>query len=270
MSKGFKVILSLLLASLVLAGCGSESPLTTATPISNQFAGPPTPIPTYTPEPATAMPIPTITPTPIVVLPTPTPPPTATPAPTATPVPPPTYTPFPTQAPRPTVAIPTVISQGPYRKITQEQARNLDGYRALLPTYLPDGYKLTRITYSDIPGSNIISLIVQFETDKTETFYLNIQYIPASAPIPTATVNPSLTPNTPQPTPTLPPVRLRPYPTAGVGIFRQDTVRVRNQVGLLSYSSQFTSLSWTETTSSYALNGLITPDEALKVAESLR
>lgn len=272
MSKGFILFLLLFLVGLTLAGCGSD--ITTTTPITNLFAGPSTAIPTYTPAPATALPQPTISPTPIVVLPTSTPPPTATPVPTATPKPPPTATPFPTQPPRPTTALPTPTGQTPYREISPEQARNLKGYRALLPTYLPTGYKLIRISYSEIPGSNIISLIGEFATDKpqTQTFYLNTQYLPASTPVPTATPVPPTTGSplvTPVPTPTLPPLKTGPFPTVAPGIFRQDTVRVRGQAGLLSYSSQFTSLSWTETTSSYALNGFITPDEALKVAESL-
>src|SRR5436305_904885 len=137
MSREFKLILLLALVCLTLGGCGSDNERVTATPISRGLAGPPTAIPTYTPVPATPIPQPTITPTPIVVPPSPTPPPTSTPLPTATAVPAPTSTPFPTLAPRPTLALPTAASQGPYREITEAQARNLDGYRALLPTYLP-------------------------------------------------------------------------------------------------------------------------------------
>ena len=267
-AKRLKLILLVGLLSLVLAGCGSDNVLNTATPISNSLAGLPTAIPTYTPIPATALPEPTITPTPIIVPPTPTPPPTATPAPTATAVRAPTATPLPTPTPRPTIAIPTAAGQGPYREITEGQARNLDGYRALLPTYLPDTYKLTRISYSEIPGSNIISLIVEFANDKTQTFFLNTQYVPGFAPVPTAQITAAIT-SEPKQTPTLPPLKTGPFPSVSPGVLRQDAVLVRGQAGLLSYSSQFTSLTWTEGTSSYALNGLITPGEALAVAASL-
>lgn len=155
-----------------------------------------------------------------------------------------------------------------------DQARNLKGYRALLPTYLPAGFKLGRITYSQINNSPVFSLIVVFENDQAQTFYLNIQYIPPQPTVtPTATsaVTPLLTLPTVAPlaTPTLPPSRTGPFPTAASGDFVQYAVRVRNTAGLLSYSNSFTSLSWSEASGSYALNGLISPEEALKVAASL-
>lgn len=272
MLKPFSLILVLYLICLILAGCGDNNEKATATPFGSGQVGAPTAIPTFTAIPATPVPAPTITPTPIVVPPSATPAPTITPVPTPTATFAPTSTPFPTQAPRPTATVATVTGQGTYRQITEEQARNLDGYRALLPTYLPEGYKLARISYSEITGTNIISLIAEFDNDKTQSFYLNTQYVPGLAPLPTAKPSPSLSPSpyTPLPSPTPPPLKVGPFPTVGPGEFKQDTVLVRGQAGLLSYSSQFTSLSWTETTSSYALNGVITPDEALAIAASLR
>jgi hypothetical protein len=161
------------------------------------------------------------------------------------------------------------LVQAAYREISPEQARNLNGYKALLPGYLPVGFKLGRISFSEIPDSKIISLVTEFDGADGQTFYLNTQYFPAATPTPapTATGSPLLTP---APTPTLPPPGAGPFPTAAPGIFQQETVLVRGQAGLLSYTNQFTSLSWTESPTSYALNGMITPDEALKVAESLR
>jgi hypothetical protein len=269
MSKEFRVFLILLVVGFSLAGCGSEL-YSTATPQAAQAVQP---IPTFTPVPATALPVPTSSPTPIVVPPTPTPAPTATPRPTATAKPAPTATPLPTAAPRPTFAQATPPGQGPYREISPEEARNLSGYRALLPTYLPAGYRLGRISFSEIPGSNIISLVAEFDAEVGQPFYLNTRYIPisptATAPVTTPTGSPN--PNqAPSPAPTLPPIRTGPFPTVASGVFRQDTVLVRGQAALLSYSLQFTSLSWSETSSSYALNGMLTPEEALKVAESLR
>jgi hypothetical protein len=263
MLKGFRIILLLILAGLILTGCESAPTTTQALPGTAPV------IPTFTPVPATALPLPTITPTPIIVLPTPTEPPTATPVPPPTATPASTATPFPSPAPLPTLALPTLSAQAAYREISPEQARNLNGYRALLPTYLPVGVKLGRISFSEIPGSKIVSLVTEFDGANGQTFYRNTQYFPAATPTPapTATGNPLLTP---APTPTLPPQRTAPFPTAPSGVFRQEMVRVRGQAGLLSYTNQFTSLSWTESPTSYALNGMLTPDEALKVAESLR
>jgi hypothetical protein len=263
MLKGFRIILLLLLTGLLLAGCQSATITTPPSPGAAPV------IPTFTPAPATALPVPTITPTPIIVLPTATEPPTATPAPPPTATAAPTTTPFPSPAPLPTLALPALSAQAAYREISPEQARNLNGYRALLPDYLPAGFKLGRISFSEIPGSKIISLVTEFDGANSQTFYLNAQYFPAAtpSPAPTPTGSPLLTP---APTSTLPPQRTGPFPSAAPGIFQQETVRVRGQAGLLSYTNQFTSLSWTESPTSYALNGMITPDEALKVAESLR
>jgi hypothetical protein len=273
MSKGFRAVFALvwlvIVLALALAGCGSDQ--ATPTPARDSSA-PPTVIPTFTPARATPLPIPTITPTPIVVPPTDTPAPTETPLPTLPPTRPPTATPPPTTPPRPTTALPT-LAQSQYQEISVDQARNLNGYRTLLPTYLPAGFKLGRITYSQINNSPVFSLVVVFENDQAQTFYLNIQYVP---PLPTVTPTatpaqtPLLTlPVAPLATPTLPPSRTGPYPTAASGDFVQYAVRVRNTAGLLSYSNSFTSLSWSEASGSYALNGLISPDEALKVAASL-
>lgn len=271
MSKGFRAGVLLIWLALFLAACGSDQ----TTPIPDSVSTePPTAIPTFTPQRATPLPIPTITPTPIVVPPTETPAPTVTPLPTATPTRPPTATPAPTITPKPTTVLPTLSNLGPYQEISVDQARNLKGYRTLLPTYLPAGFKLGRITYSQIFNSKVFSLISEFENDQAQTFYLNVQYIP---PLPTATPTstPALTPIltlppvAPLATPTLPPSRTGPFPTAGSGDFKQFDVRVRNTAGLLSYSNSFTTLSWSEASGNYALNGLISPEEALKVAASL-
>ncbi len=270
MSKGFREVLLLVWLALALEGCASDQ--VTSTPASESSVQP-TAIPTFTPQPATPLIVPTITPTPIVVPPTETPTPTITPLPTSTPTRLPTITPTPTPTPRPTAALPTV-SQGQYQEISVAQARNLKGYRTLLPTYLPTGFKLTRITYSQVTNSPVFSLVVVFENDQTQTFYLNIQYVPPQ-PTATATATPAerplqtLPPVAPLATPTLPPLRAEPYPTAASGDFVQYAVRVRNTAGLLSYSNSFTSLSWSEASGSYALNGVISPDKALKVAASL-
>lgn len=94
----------LLIALVVLTGCGSPAPTPASAPQAPAAAATPlpspTPAPTFTPPPPTATPVPSPTPAP-----TDTPlPPTDTPAPpTATPVP--TATPAPTETP--TVAPPT-------------------------------------------------------------------------------------------------------------------------------------------------------------------
>lgn len=155
-----------------------------------------------------------------------------------------------------------------------EQARNLNGYRTLLPTYLPEGFKLSRINYSRISGSPVFSLIIVFENAQNQAFYLNIQYVPP-LPTPAPTFTPSdnaamtLPPLAPPVTPTLPPTRNAPFPTAADSNFTQYEVPVRKVAGLLSYNNTFTSLSWSEPSGNYALNGLISPDDALKVAASL-
>lgn len=253
--------------ALMVSGCRVEEVTPTPGDVANE---PPPAIPTFTPLPST--PLPTITPTPIVVPPTATLAPTATPAPTVQPTRVPTATPQPA-IPQPTTALPTLAATGEYREITVDQARNLNGYRTLLPTYLPLGFKLLRINYSRTSSSPVFSLIEVFENDQAQAFYLNIQYVPplpTATPAPTPADNPvsALPPQTPA-TPTLPPARTGPFPTATGSDFVQYDVRVRNTVGLLSYSNTFTSLSWTETSGNYALNGLISPQEAFKVVASL-
>ena len=249
--------------SLVLAGCTGDQ-----IGVSSDSGEAPTAIPTFTPEPSTPFPTPTITPTPIIV------PPTDTPAPTATPTRPPSATAAPSTTVPPTTVLPTLSNDGRYQEITVDQARNLNGYRTLLPTYLPEGFKLSRINYSQIGGSPVFSLIIVFENAQNQAFYLNIQYVPplpTVAPTFTPSENPVITlpPSSALTTPTLPPTRSGPFPTSTDSNFSQYAVPVRNVAGLLSYNNTFTSLSWSEPSGNYALNGLISPDDALKVAASL-
>lgn len=244
----------------LLVACGGE-----ATPVSQAQL---TAIPTFTVAAASSAPGGTATPTAIVVPPTATLAPTLTVAPmllTATPTLPPTSTASPTVPPRPTLA-------GASREITSEQARNLNGYRALLPTYLPPGFKLVRITASETTNPRIITVVSEYEDAQGRSFFINAQAVPSATPTPTRQPTPTAVAAPVSPGSTLVPTvtpTYTPRPTAASLLIRQENIGVRNQQALLSYNNSQASLSWSEGVTRYFLNGELSRDSIIKVAESL-
>ena len=260
------LLLFLLLAGLLCA-CGDDTTAVAASPTDAA----PLVIPTFTPAPEVVI-AGTPTPTPIVV--GPTDPPTVTPVPTATPVP--TTTPTATPLPVPTLPpTPTLPANGALHDITAEQARNFNGYHALLPAYLPAGFTLTRLSGGTIQGSSVIVLLAEYADKAGNSFYFNTQALPGittnvvatATPFPTLAITASgaTVPPTSTPFPTF-----TPRPTVATSQFGQETVTVRGQPALLSYDNLQASLSWSEGTTQYSLNGNISKDEIVKVAQSLK
>ncbi len=241
------------LAGLLVA-CGEVTP--TSGVVSPPVNVGPTGIPTFTFDPKT--PVPTGTPAPTVI----ELPPTATVAPTPSvtaasirqPTPAPSPTLAPTATPRPTATLAT----GAFREITQEQARNLGGYRAMFPTYLPSGFKLSRTTVGETTNPRLITVLSEYNAAQGRYFYINALASPGTSSLP-----PTLPPTTPD--------LLTPRPSVQIqtGIFRQETVTIRGQPALLSYSDQQASLSWAEGVTRYSINGALSRADILKVAESL-
>lgn len=249
----------------LLVGCGEEV-APTALPTSVA----PLVIPTFTSAPAIQLDG-TPTPTPIVVPPTERP--TDTPVPTNTPTIAPTVTPTPrpTDTPVPTPTRPA----GALQDITVEQARNFNGYHALLPAYLPTDFKLTRLSGGHAQGSDIILILAEYQDAAGNVFYFNTQALPGvtAAPIVTSTPFPTFASLSPGATalPTSTPLpTFTPRPTASGSQFGQETVEVRGQLALLSYNNAQSSLSWSEGPTQYLLNGTLSKEEIVKVAQSLK
>jgi hypothetical protein len=237
----------------LLAGCGGEATATPQAQLPPTTLALPTGIPTFTPAPATPEPVSTPTPTLIVLPPTATPSPTPPrPTPTAVTAPTPTVTPFPTPTLRPT---PTVNNG--FKQLTIEQARNIDGYRALFPTYLPANFKLNRISVSQNTNPRLITVISEYGDDQNHNFDISAQVLPDLVP---ANGGPA-TPVTTEP--------FTPPPTARSNFFQQENVQIRGQTALLSYSDFQSSLSWSEGITRYFINGSLSKSDILKVAESL-
>ncbi|HEX2913085.1 MAG TPA: hypothetical protein VH186_19930 [Chloroflexia bacterium] len=209
-----------------------------------------TPIPTFTTSPT--MPS-TPTPTLIVVPPTPTPVSVVTTAPTFTPIPAPTPTPEPTYTP---LVLPTPYTSNFLRPITPEQARNFNGFHALLPVYLPPGFKLQRLSAGELGTPRLISIIAEYSGGEGLNFFLNIQATPESP----TTFSPPAPVWQDQSTPS----------PIGTNIFKQEVVTAHGQQALLSYSSAQSSLSWSEGISRYFLTGTINREEIIKIADSLK
>ncbi len=167
-----------------------------------------------------------------------------------------------------------------FQEISPDQVRNLNGYRGLLPAYLPAGYKLARISYSNNAVQQILTLLSEFSDGQGRSFSISAQVVPAT-PTPTITITPNLaatltiiatsgvTIQIPSITPTLLPTQtLR--PTALSATFQQENILIRGQLGLFSEGNGLASLSWLEGRVSYFINGTLSRDEILKVAASLQ
>jgi hypothetical protein len=245
----FFLVVGIALLALLTA-CGDE--VATPTELA-QVTIVPTAIPTFTPVPATPIPTSTPTPTLIVLPPTVTPSPTASPTPVIALLPTPTLSasPSPSVSPRPSA---TPVNS-PFKTISAEQARNLDGYRTLLPTYVPSGFKLTRITLAQTVTPRLITVICEFDDEQGRVFYISAQALPGLA-----TVAGSSFSNTPAASLS---------PTASANFFRQETILVRGHFALLSYTDSQATLSWTEGVTNYFVNGALTRADILLVAESL-
>ncbi len=242
-----------LLLLVLLAGCSDEATATPGRVEPTSVAVPPTGIPTFTAEPATPFPTSTIAPTLIVLRPTATPAPTATPSPTVPPSPTPTFTPIPTATPRPTQPLPSG-----FRQVSPDQVRNLNGYRALLPTYLPAGFKLSRISVGETGGPpRLLTIISEYEDAQDRVFYMNAQAVPGLTPVPSPVL------------PATPTGGFTPQPSAPTSIFRQENVRVRGRPGLLSYTDDQTLLSWSDNVTRYFINGSVSKADIVRIAESL-
>lgn len=252
---GWWLGLVLIGVDLTLSACGESF---TPTPALQPA---PLQIPTFTPLPVKPG---TPTPSPIIVPATSTPLPTLASTATPTPVPPPTLASIPSPVP---TKLPTPTSGGNgFREITVEQARNLNGYRALLPAYLPSGFRLAHLSASQTVGPRLITLLAEYDDSTGRAFYYNVQASPDTPPTarPIATTAPVT-----GPLPTVAPT-FTPRPTAPGLEYQQETVTVRSQPASLSYSRVEVSLRWSEGLTAYSINGQISREEVLKVAESLR
>ncbi len=250
----------------LLVACSEQSTPLSLVEVSPTPTSQPTLIPTFTAVPVS----PTVAePTLIIVPPTATARPTPTPAPTAPPAPTPTATPQPTATARPTLAADA------FKQVSLDEARNLNGYRARFPTFLPADFKLSRISVSETTNPRLITLITEYRDGQGQVFYFNTQVFPAQPPTPlpqppTATPGPPVGAGTARATPTatLPPPT--PRPTAPSAVFGQLSVNINGQPGLLSYSQLQTTLSWAEGSTRYFINGPISKEDIVKVAESLK
>jgi hypothetical protein len=250
--QNLPVLAAILTLICLLAGCGEETTPTPLAQLPPTTLTSPTVIPTFTAVPSTPVPPNTPTPTLIVLPPTATPSPTVKATPTAVTAPTPTFTPFPTPTLRPT---PTVNNG--FKQLTIEQARNINGYRALFPTYLPANFKLNRISVSQTTTPRLITIISEYGDDQNHSFDISAQVLPDLVPATTGSTSPvTIEPFTPQ-------------PTARSNFFQQENVTVRGQPGLLSYTDFQASLSWSEGITRYFINGSLTKTDMLKVAESL-
>ncbi len=227
------------------------------------------PIPTFTALPVISE-SGTPTPTPIVVPATPTllrltsapePLPTATSVPTVVPAtaPPPT--------PRPSVSLPN--QGGTLQEITVQQARNFNGFQAQLPTYLPTGYRLSRLSAGQSGQPRITVLVGEYSDQAGHTFYFNIQAIGGQAAstiaLPTPTRPTLLTPGQPSATPTF-----TPRPTVLTHEFKQETITIKGRPGLLSLDNNQSSLGWSAAGVQYFITGPLSREDIIKVAESLQ
>ena len=256
-------LLLILLVALLLAGCGNEA--STPTPAAN---APSLPIPTFTAPPETPTSAGTPTPTPIVVPATEPPLPTITPTTPPTAVPPPTFT----LRPSATAPPPTTPAGGAFHEVTVEQARNLNGYRAVLPSYLPTGFRLNRLSAAETSQPRLITLLAEYTNAGGQIFYYTLQAVPGATPTvpPSPTLPPTLSARVSVSPTTVPTPTFTPRPTPPGTAFSQESVTVRGQTGLLSINGLEASLRWSEGAASFSINGPLSKEEILKLAESLR